>query len=69
GGNMTAWILQAVAILAVCADILINSQLKESLRPGWSIIAASTLLPISILLLYLHYRPSKQRKLRRYFHV
>ncbi len=69
GGNMAAWILQAVAILAVCADILINSRLKESFRPGWSIIAASTLLPISILLLYLHYRPSKQRKLRRYFHV
>ncbi len=69
GGNLAAWILQAIAILTVCADILINSRFKESLRPGWSIIAASTLLPISILLLYLHYRPSKQRKLRRYFHV
>lgn len=69
GGNLAAWILQAVAVLTVCADILINSQFKDSLRPGWSIIAASTLLPISILLLYLHYRPSKQRKIRRYFHV
>ena len=69
GGNMAAWILQSMAFLAVCADILINSQLKGSLRPGWSIIAASTLLPISILLLYLHYRPSRQRKIRRYFHV
>jgi len=69
GGNLAAWILQGISILTVCADILISLQLKGSFRPGWSIIAASTLLPISILLLYLHYQPSQQQKIRRYFHV
>ena len=69
GGNLAAWILQALAVLCVVSDILISSRVNGTFRPGWSIVAASTLLPVSILLLYLHYRPSKQQKLRRYFHV
>ena len=69
GGNLAAWILQALALLCIVSDILISSRINGTLRPGWSIVAASTLLPVSILLLYLHYRPSTQQKLRRYFHV
>ncbi|MCK5735679.1 MAG: hypothetical protein KAH21_04330, partial [Spirochaetaceae bacterium] len=69
GGNLAAWILQAIAILSMVTDILISSWISSSLKPGWSIIAASTLLPVSVLLLYLHYQPTKQQKLRRYFHV
>jgi hypothetical protein len=69
GGNLAAWILQALAVLSIITDILLNSWMNRSMKPGWSIITVSTLIPISILLLYLHYRPTKQRKLRRYFHV
>ncbi|MCK5251284.1 MAG: hypothetical protein KAJ98_15025 [Spirochaetaceae bacterium] len=69
GGNLAGWILLAIAVLSVETDILVSSWMNESWRPGWSIIVASTLLPIAVLLLFLHYRPSRQKRLRRYFHV
>ena len=69
GGNLAGWILLALAILSMATDILVSSWLTGLWRPGWSIIVASTLVPISVLLLYLHYRPSHQSRLRRYFHV
>ena len=69
GGNLAGWILLAIAVLSVETDILVSSWMNESWRPGWSIIVASTLLPIAVLILFLHYRPSRQKRLRRYFHV
>lgn len=69
GGNLAGWILLALAILSMIIDILVSSWLSGSWKPGWSIIVVSTLVPIAVLLLYLHYRPSRQRKLRQYFHV
>ena len=68
GGNLAGWILAAIAILSVATDMLVGAWLRESWKPGWSIIVASTTVPIAFLLLYLHYRPSKQTRLRRYFH-
>ena len=69
GGNLAGWILLAIAVLSVATDILVSLWMNGSWRPGWSIIVASTLLPIAVLLLFLHYRPSRQKRLRRYFHV
>ena len=68
GGNLAGLILIAVTALSVATDILVNSWLGGALKPGWSIIVAATTVPIAILLLYLHNRPSKQTRLRRYFH-
>lgn len=69
GGNLAGWILLALAIQSMIIDILVSFWIGGSWRPGWSIIVVSTLIPISALLLYLHFIPSRQRKLRRYFHV
>ena len=69
GGNLAGWILLAIAILALATDMLVEAWLGGTWRPGWSIIAASTTVPIAVLLLYLHYRPSKRTRLRRYFHL
>ncbi len=69
GGNLAGWILQAIVVLSGVTDILINSWMGGSMRPGWSIVVASTLLPISVMLLYLHHRPSRRQRLRQYFHV
>jgi hypothetical protein len=69
GGNLAGWILFALSILSTIIDILVSAWLYGNWRPAWSIIVASTLVPIAILLLYLHYRPTGQKRLRRYFHV
>jgi len=69
GSNLAGWILIAAAILSMGIDIFTNFGISGSWTPGWSIVVVSTLLPIAALLLYIHYRPSRRSRLRRYFHV
>ena len=69
GSNLAGWIIISAAILTVLTDILVTARIRGMWRPGWSIIVASTMTPIAAMLLYLHYRPSRQTRLRRYFHV
>ncbi|MCG8453346.1 MAG: DUF6320 domain-containing protein [Spirochaetales bacterium] len=69
GSNLAGWILIAITILNICADVLVRLNFQLSGVPGWSLIVAATLLPVAALLLYLHYRPSRKARLRRYFHV
>jgi hypothetical protein len=69
GGNLAGWVLFAMSILSVIIDVLVSARLNGNWRPAWSIIVVSTLIPVAVLLLYLHYRPTGQRRLRRYFHV
>ena len=69
GGNLAGWILISIGILSVCTDILINAHYLGTWKPGWSLIVGATVLPVAALLMYLHYRPSQQSRIRRYFHV
>jgi hypothetical protein len=69
GSNLAGWILIAAAIQSMGIDIFTNFGITGSWAPGWSIVVVSTLLPIAALLLYIHYRPSRRSRLRRYFHV
>ncbi len=69
GSNLASWILLALTVLVTGIDILINLLLTGNWKMGWSLIVTATTLPISVLLLYLHYWPSAQSRMRRYFHV
>ncbi len=69
GGNLPGWILIGVGLLSVITDVLLSAWLEGLWRPGWSLIVAGTVFPISALLLYIHYRPSQRTRIRRYFHV
>lgn len=69
GSNLAGWILIAAAIQSIGIDIFTRYGMSGSWTPGWSIIVASTLIPIAAMLLYIHYRPSRRSRLRRYFHV
>ena len=69
GGNLAGWILLALALLCGLVDILTSARYSDSWIPGWSLIVAGTLIPVAVLLLVLHYRPSQRTRMRRYFHV
>lgn len=69
GSNVAAWILFALVIFSFGTDLLVSLYQSGQAKPGWSIIVAATLIPISLLLIYIHYRPSRQTRIRRYFHV
>ncbi len=69
GGNIAAFILIAVGILCLMTDIWLNWKLWNHYRMGWSLIVLGATQPITLILLYLHYRKSKNGILKKYFHI
>lgn len=69
GSNVAAFILIAVGIFCLFTDLWLNTNLFGHTRAGWSLIVLAATQPITIILLYLHYRKSKNSLLKKYFHI
>lgn len=69
GSNVAAFILIAVGLFCLFTDLWLNRNLFGHTRAGWSLIVLAATQPITIILLYLHYRKSKNSLLKKYFHV
>lgn len=69
GSNIAAFILIAIGLLCLFTDMWINTRLFDHTRPGWSLIVLAATQPITLILLYLHYRKEKNSILKKYFHI
>lgn len=69
GGNVAAFILIAVGLLCLLTDLWLNRNLFGQARAGWSLIVLAATQPITLILLYLHYRKSRIAQLKKYFHL
>jgi len=69
GANVAAFILIASGMFCIMTDLLLNYSLSGSFIPGWSLIVLGATQPVSMILLYLHYRKEKDSKLKKYFHI
>jgi len=54
GVNIAAYILQGITVYSIVVDMIIKNFLNMKITPKWSIIVASVLILISILLLIIH---------------
>ncbi|WP_298005352.1 DUF6320 domain-containing protein [Oceanispirochaeta sp.] len=68
GSNVAAYILVGLALFCVLTDLLLSYSLNGRMMPGWSLIVVAATLPISLILIYLHYRKNKESKFKKYFH-
>ena len=69
GFNILAVIFLAIGIFLICTEFFISFYFKNAIQLRWSIIAGSCLIPISTLLLFVHYRLKVEIKLRRFFDI
>lgn len=69
GLNIIAYSLLAAGILCICTEGMISIYLNSKIALSWSLIAAVSVLMISMLLLYIHYRLRKATDLKRFFHI
>ncbi|WP_425593788.1 DUF6320 domain-containing protein [Marinifilum flexuosum] len=69
GFNILSAIFFAIGIFLICTEIFISLYFKNAIQLRWSIIAESCLIPISTLLLFVHYRLKVEIKLRRFFDI
>lgn len=68
GFNIVAFILLGVAAFSVAVDLLVSFFLEGKVHFTWSVVVLLTLVPLSLIFLFLHYRLGNRFDLRRIFH-
>lgn len=69
GFNILAIAFLVLSVFCIVAEIFIDKYLFNSVTIRWSAIVAVSILPIAIVLLFIHYRMKKGNRLDSYFHV
>jgi hypothetical protein len=69
GINLIAYFLIASGILSLCVEGIISLQISNKLNFQWSVITLVSVLPVSAILLFIHYRLRKGTDLKRFFHI
>jgi hypothetical protein len=69
GFNIIAFILIAGGIFCLGFDSLFTRLIFKTVKPSWSLVAMSVLLPTALLFLFLHHVMKKKIKFKRVFHI
>lgn len=69
GINLLAWAFLGAAILCICIEGILSYYETRSLRLNWSIITGGCIIPVVLVLIFVHFRLKKGRNLERTFHV
>jgi hypothetical protein len=69
GFNILAIVFVAIGLFSVCIEGFISLYFVNHFHFRWSIIIAISILPVSALLLYVHYRLKKGVDFKRFFHI
>jgi hypothetical protein len=69
GINIIAYSLVAAGIICLCIEGIISLHIHEYLKFQWSFIVMVAVLPVSAILLYIHYRLKRVTNLKKVFHI
>jgi hypothetical protein len=69
GFNILAFAFFVLSGFCIVSEIFINKYLFDQVGIRWSAIVAVSLLPIALVLLFVHYRMKRGKRLDSYFHV
>ena len=69
GINIIAYSLIAAGILCLCIEGIISLHRYNLLKFQWSVPVLVSVLPVSAILLYIHYRLKRVTNLKKFFHI
>ncbi|MGD0756062.1 MAG: DUF6320 domain-containing protein [Bacteroidales bacterium] len=69
GFNILAIAFIVLSGFCIVAEVFIDKYLSDVVDIRWSAIVAVSVLPIALVLLFVHYRMKKGKRLDSYFHV
>ncbi len=69
GFNILAIVFLVISGFCIVVETFIDKYLFGSVEIRWSAIAAVSILPIALVLLFVHYRMKKGKRLDSYFHI
>ena len=69
GFNILAIAFMVLSGFCIVSEVLIDKFLQNKVDIRWSAIVAVSVLPLALVLLFVHYRMKKGKRLDSYFHV
>lgn len=69
GINLLAWAFVGAAVLCIFIEATLSYYQTKSLRLSWSVIVCGSIIPVVLVLLFVHFRLKKGRDLKRTFHI
>jgi hypothetical protein len=69
GFNILAFAFLLLSGFCIVAEVFIDKYLYNTVTIRWSAIVAVSILPIALVLLFIHYRMKKGKRLDSFFHV
>ncbi|QEH41653.1 DUF6320 domain-containing protein [Chitinophaga sp. XS-30] len=69
GINLIAYAFMGAALLCISAEWIISFFMWGTWRLNWSVIVAACVVPVVVILLFIHFRLKKGQDLKRTFHV
>ncbi len=69
GINIIAYSLIAAGIICMCIEGIITLHTQYQLKFQWSLVVLVSVLPVSAILLYIHYRLKRVTNLKKAFHI
>ena len=69
GFYILAIIFLSVAGFCILTEVILDKYVKGLIDLRWSLLAAVSILPIALVLFYVHYRMKKGNKLDSFFHI
>ncbi|MBN2350206.1 MAG: hypothetical protein JXJ22_15310 [Bacteroidales bacterium] len=69
GFNLIAYIFIAVALLIISIEGIISNYLYNRIFLSWSLIVLVSILPLSAILLFIHFRLRRGTSLKKFFHI
>jgi hypothetical protein len=69
GFNILAFAFVVLSGFCLVTEVIIDKYMFNAVEIRWSAIVAVSLLPIALVLLFVHYRMKKGKRLDSYFHV
>jgi phosphatidylserine synthase len=69
GFNILAFAFLVLSGFCIVSEVFIDRWLSGRAEIRWSAIVAVSILPIALVLLFVHYRMKRGKRLDSYFHV
>lgn len=69
GFNILAVLFSALGLFLICIEAIVSHYFLNAIHLSWSVIAAVSMIVISALMLYVHYKLKMGIELKRFFHI
>jgi hypothetical protein len=69
GINLLAWAFLGAAFLSICVEGILSYYQAKTIQLTWSVIVGGCIIPVVLVLLFIHFRLKKGRSLKKTFHI